>query len=478
MRPRRATAAQGQFEAASDTPSQPTAPSRLVLTESRRLRFGSFSALYFAQGVPIGLLSIAIPNWLAQHGATQGQIATFVLWIGLPWALKLFIGPFMDRFTFLPMGFRRPWVIALQGGLVLSMLVLAVVGVGFEHGADGSLVALTAAGTLVNTFAATQDVAVDGMAIDVLPENERGRANAFMGFGQTTGRAALGALCGTLLAMGGIAAGALACAVTVAVVFVLATVLRERPGERLLPWTEGAAAPRQQAPPRMLANLGSVGRALVLPMSLVAIGVEFVSRIRDGAATALFPVLATQGLGIEAEQFSHIQSIVGFSAAVLAVCLGPAIDAFGAKRLLLLSLFSSAAVHLVAGLAPVLWENQASVLALFCLSEALTQLVFVCVIALFMNLCWRPVAATQFAVYMALANLGRSTGAGLLALIEGHLDDAQLLLAMAGLLAVAGALLLLFNEEAHKRRLGRLDERLVGSGPTATPDEAISPAHR
>ena len=453
-------------EAAGYALATRASPRQWALTESRWLRFGSFSAFYFAQGVPLGLLYIAIPNWLAEHGASQGEIGTYTALVGLPWALKLIAGPFMDRFTFLPMGFRRPWVIALQGGLVLSLLVLAAVGYGFEAGpGGGSLAALTAAGALVNTFAATQDVAVDGMAIDVLPENERGRANAFMGFGQSAARSAFGALCGTLLALGGIAAGAFACAIAVAAVFVLAAVLRERPGERRLPWGEGVAAPRQQAPPTMLANMGSVARALVLPMSLVAIAVEFVSRIRDGMATALFPVLATQGLGLSAELFSWIQGVAAFGAATLAVCLGPAIDAFGAKRLLLLSLFASAAVHLVAGLAPGLWQDTTVLAVVFFLSEALTQLVFVCVIALFMNLCWQPVAATQFAVYMALANLGRSAGAAVLALIEGRLDDAQLLLAMAGLLGAAGLLLLLFNEEAHKRQLGRLDERLTGSKP-------------
>ena len=40
---------------------------------------------------------------------------------------------------------------------------------------------------MLNCFGAAQDVAVDGMAMDVLPEEEHGRANAFMGFGQVAG---------------------------------------------------------------------------------------------------------------------------------------------------------------------------------------------------------------------------------------------------------------------------------------------------
>lgn len=148
---------------------EPRWAKRLVLSESRWLRFGSFSVFYFAQGVPIGLLSLAIPAWLAEQGATSGEVGTYVGWIGLPWALKLIVGPFMDRFTFLPMGFRRPWVIAMQGGLVLSLVAVALVGAG--HAVGDPLTALTVAGVVVNIFAASQDVAVDGMAIDVLPED-------------------------------------------------------------------------------------------------------------------------------------------------------------------------------------------------------------------------------------------------------------------------------------------------------------------
>ncbi|MCP4333232.1 MAG: AmpG family muropeptide MFS transporter [Gammaproteobacteria bacterium] len=47
--------------------------------------------------------------------------------ITLPWAFKLVTGPLMDRFEFLPMGRRRPWVISVQLGLSLSLLALMLV---------------------------------------------------------------------------------------------------------------------------------------------------------------------------------------------------------------------------------------------------------------------------------------------------------------------------------------------------------------
>lgn len=99
----------------------------LVLASSRPLRFAAFTALYFAQGVPIGLLTIALPAWLAQRGLGVAEIASYQGIIGLPWGLKLISGPLMDRFSFPAMGRRRPWVLGAQAGLTLAFAGLALV---------------------------------------------------------------------------------------------------------------------------------------------------------------------------------------------------------------------------------------------------------------------------------------------------------------------------------------------------------------
>lgn len=79
----------------------------------------------------------------------------------------------MDRYEFLPMGRRRPWVLGAQLGLSLSLLALMLV----EHPAE-QLGLLMLIGVVINSFAATQDVAVDGMAIDLTPLKEQGRLKA------------------------------------------------------------------------------------------------------------------------------------------------------------------------------------------------------------------------------------------------------------------------------------------------------------
>ena len=160
-----------------------------VLAESSRMRYAACSSMYFAQGIPYGLMNIAVPAWLASQGVGASQIASFLAVIILPWAFKLLSGPLMDRYQFLAMGRRRPWVLGAQLGMTLSFFGLVLVDNPVEQ--IGLLMIL---GLIINVFAATQDVAVDGMSIDLTPTQEHGRLNAFMGFGKSIGWATTSAV--------------------------------------------------------------------------------------------------------------------------------------------------------------------------------------------------------------------------------------------------------------------------------------------
>src|SRR5262245_32036118 len=82
-----------------------TTRTKLVLAESRPLRFFSFFVLYLAQGFPFGMVNTAIPGFLAERGASPADLGYFAL-ASLPWSLKLLPAPLMDRFTYLAMGRR------------------------------------------------------------------------------------------------------------------------------------------------------------------------------------------------------------------------------------------------------------------------------------------------------------------------------------------------------------------------------------
>jgi MFS transporter, PAT family, beta-lactamase induction signal transducer AmpG len=424
----------------------------IYLSRSTVARLVGFSICYLAQGVPVGLLSIALPAWLAARGVSAGEIATLIAVTGLPWGLKLIAGPFMDRFSFPPMGRRRPWAMAAQAGLVLSMLSLVAVT---DPIAQFQMVLVI--GFVINAFAAVQDVAVDGMAIDLLPENERGRANAFMAFGQVAGFSGFGALNGYLLVRFGMPVTAVVSTAAVAAVLLFITVAREREGERLLPWTEGEATLRPHEVGRSFAEIfRDLIRVMFLPMSLLMIGVEFLSRAAAGIGISIYPIIAVQELGYSAENYAYWIGLMGGLSAAVGLLFGPLIDRFGAARLLAFGLAGSGLIAVAFAAALPLWSNTSFVLGMLVANQIMNQMFFVAMIATFMGICWTKVAATQFAIYMSLANLSRSIGAGAFSLIAADVGSVGALYLMGGLLLGGAALLTLFDPASHRQRLGAL----------------------
>ena len=73
-----------------------------TLSTSSRTRYLTGAIMYFAQGIPQGLIGIAIPAWLASLGVSASDIASYLAVIALPWAFKLLTGQLMDRYEFLP----------------------------------------------------------------------------------------------------------------------------------------------------------------------------------------------------------------------------------------------------------------------------------------------------------------------------------------------------------------------------------------
>jgi PAT family beta-lactamase induction signal transducer AmpG len=85
-----------------------------------------------------------------------------------------------------------------------------------------------------------------------------------------------------------------------------------------------------------------------------------------------------------------------------------------------------------------------------------TQIVTIALIALFMRLCLNRVAASQFAVYMALANLTYSMGSGLLVLLSGLTDYRGMMLFSSLMIGLMLLLLPLVDLDRHEQDLSRL----------------------
>jgi PAT family beta-lactamase induction signal transducer AmpG len=416
---------------------------RLILADNPRTRYATGALMYFAQGVPQGLLHIALPAWLASQGVGAGQIASYLAVIVLPWAFKLLSGPLMDHYEFLPMGRRRPWVLGAQLGLSLSLLSLVLV-----EDPAGQIGLLMLLGVFINIFAAAQDVAVDGMAIDLTPVQEQGRLNAFMAFGKAVGWGTSSAVSGVLLVTAGLGATAVAGAVVAGLVFVGFALVLEREGERRLPWSRGEAA-TEPRPGKSFAGLfKGLNQSLWTRVSLVLMTIMFVDGLVGGYGHALMPIAAIKLFGFTTPQWSQLVAVMGLAGAAVALGLGPLIDRFGARRMLLLTIALVAAHAFLLAQTQYLWENSLYVRVMLAIWILMGPVTMVCMIALAMAICSSVNSATQFAIYMSLANLGSAAGSKIYGLVSDRTSyvEAYILL---GALAIALLIALSFFRHRH-----------------------------
>ena len=387
--------------------AQPTAPtaSGWFLSTSPKVRSSTGALAYFAQGIPMGLLHIALPAWLATEGVSASEIANFLGIIMLPWAFKLLVGPLMDHFEYLPMGKRRPWVLGAQFGMVVSLLAMALLD---DPVAEIGL--LTAIGFLVNAFTATQDVAVDGMSIDLVPVEEEGRLNAFMSFGKTIGWAITSAVTGTMLVVFGMKATALVCGLGAAAVFIYLVLVRERHSERLLPWTKGEASPKNAPPPSFRQVFSDLNHILWSRASIIIMAIMFIDGIVSGYGRALMPIAAIEVFGFTTPQWSDLNAVMGLAGAMVALGLGPLIDRFGAKAMMGLTIFLTGIHAFTLAGTQEMWANDTYVLVMMSAWILLLPVIMVCALALAMSICSHGESATQFAIYMSVSNLGATAG--------------------------------------------------------------------
>ncbi len=132
-------------------------------------RIGAVALQSFASGLPLGLVWIALPAWLAYRGVDIKAVGLFSL-AQAPWTFKFLWSPLMDRYSPGFLGRKRSWMIVSQVFLMLGIASLA-----FQASAPRVGV-VAAIAVFVAFWSASQDIAIDGYAVEVLEKGEQGAA--------------------------------------------------------------------------------------------------------------------------------------------------------------------------------------------------------------------------------------------------------------------------------------------------------------
>ena len=124
----------------------------------------------FSSGLPLGLVWYAIPDWMRDIGVDIRVVGLITL-AQAPWTFKVLWAPLMDRYTPPFWGRRRGWMAITQVALFTFGLLLAGVG---GHPEAIWVVGALAMGTALAS--ASQDIAIDAYAVEVLHRDEQGAA--------------------------------------------------------------------------------------------------------------------------------------------------------------------------------------------------------------------------------------------------------------------------------------------------------------
>ena len=404
------------------------------MQESRFARFGTVCALYFAQGVPWFFVATVLVTFLVDNGSMDDDQKLALISAGmLPWILgKLVLGPIIDRYRFPTMGRRRPWVLIAQLGMALTMAAFLLV----EDPAE-DLQTLALFFLIHNVFAALQDVSSDALAVDTLSDEELPIANGLMfvakGFG------AMFAVLGLsrVLSDSGFHAALRVQIVVLAVVMLIPLLVRERPGDRLFPWS-GSATENVGSTEEDTMTFGEIITGFRTAVSdnaaKMALLLCTIMWIGGGMGTGMgvidfqWEFLFVDELGWESQDYLDAKGLPVFLMTMLGFLVGGLLGSkFGSKKTLTIAVALGTVMTVAWSLMRSQWTDSGIMLQIWLVWTMVWAIVGANLLAFLMSVTTKEFAGTQFSIYMTLINVGAFAGNALsprlLDLVDGSFPN-------------------------------------------------------
>jgi len=379
-----------------------------TLVDSYRARVLTLSALYVAQGVPWGFITVTMVTFLAAEGADASDLA-FLLTLGtLPWSFKFLWGPIIDRFQIPELGRRRPWILIAQTGMIALLITMLMVPDLVEN-----IFLLGLLFFIYNVFTALQDVSTDALAVDVLQPHEFERVNSYMFTSKSLGGVIGGAGLGTIIGTVGIR-GAFLIQIPILVgIMMVPLFMRERPGEKRFPWDEGGTIESETKAEDVRdfkAILSDIKTAFSVRSAQLGVAVSLVISLAF-ILVPILPLLFLQELGWSQEEFNATKGGIILIVTMLGAMAGGELGRrFGGKSMLMFAALGASLTSLAWGVFDSMWSEGWFMMLVWIVHTFLWAIVSICAYSLMMRVTWAEVGGTQFTGYMAMMNLSAIIG--------------------------------------------------------------------
>lgn len=352
---------------------------------SKTARYAMFGLIYFAEGAILSYFTSLNSLYLLSYRLTMSQVGLMGTIAIIPFIIKIFFGMLSDRFNFLKLGYRKPYIVF---GLVLQALCL-VAAPAIHPGNQFWLFALLA--FVLMSGQALYDTCTDGLALDTTPVAEGGTIQGIMVGGRALGVVLISAALGWIvqnLSWSG-AFWLLAVLTLLPLPLVLMAKEPPRPAERRFEWKAFSAFKA-----RSVIALGALG--------------ALYSLIINAANQIVNPFLQGQ-FNIDYATAGWVTTAWGAGVVLGGLTGGRLIDRTGHRRAVLIAIGITFASVLLLG-AVVVPEMAWPLVILFGLAFGYYETVY---FAVSMQLTDPRIAASMFSILMAVANIGTAVGLGL-----------------------------------------------------------------
>ena len=419
------------------------------LVENYNSRVLTLCALYVAQGIPWGFMTVTFVTYLALEGVGAGKLALLLTLGTLPWSLKFLWGPVIDRYQYREMGRRRPWILAAQTGMILFLSAILLVP---DPASNVLLVSIMFC--VYNIFTSLQDVSTDALAVDILKPDEIEQVNSYMFTSKSVGGIIGGAGLGSVINILGIK-GAIALQIPILILIMLVPLfMTERPGEKRFPWSESNSQFEDDLD-KDGQNFKQIFGKIKTALSIRAAQLGILLSLTVSLSFFLIPVLPllfVRELGWTEEQFNQTKGGIILVVTMIGYLIGGQLGKrFGGKATIVYAAVGTAVTTTVWGLTEGMWSNGAFMMVIWSLRTFGWAVVMINIYALMMKVTWGEVGGTQFTGYMAMMNLSAIIGYQLAEPFASRLDYPTLFV-IAALFETLVILAVLFIDPSQTRR--------------------------
>ena len=373
--------------------------------------------LYLAHALPLYFYNVALPAILRHQGVDLRWIGMLSL-LYIPWAFKFFWAPLIDRFYFKKLGKRKTWLLFTQIALVLGVVALALTQ--FDYG----LGVFVIVGLWISTFAANQDIAIDGYTVETFSESEYRLGSMAQSIGVALGSMVGGAATLWLYELYGWQTALISLAAMTALTMLAIFQIKEKSNVEKI----------SKQPPSLI-------RAFKRPEMLWALALIVCYRIVEAPAMAMLnPMLIDQKWSLS--QIGVLMSVIGAGIGLLAaVSAAFLLKKIAATQLLIWAGWARSLVYALLGVAVLLsWLNQWHLLlgGFVIVILAIRYIAMTALYAHFMQTSSKEQAGTDFTILVCFELLVYFIGgavSGFLAKAFGY-GNFYLILAVSSVLSV------------------------------------------